>query len=178
MSATKRMPGLYRNNYSFMHFIGYEESVYEAELANIKQMVREVPGMRIIASDISEDAINVSKINARMAGVEELMEFEVCDFRDTEIPEGGGTIFFNPEYGERLGEETELEEIYKEIGDFMKKSCKGYKGYIFTGNLELAKKIGLKTTRRIEFYNGKIDCRLMEYELYDGTKRVPKAETA
>jgi putative N6-adenine-specific DNA methylase len=176
MSATKRMPGLYRNNYSFMHFIGYEESVYEAELANIKQMVREVPGMRIIASDISEDAINVSKINARMAGVEELMEFEVCDFRDTEIPEGGGTIFFNPEYGERLGEETELEEIYKEIGDFMKKSCKGYKGYIFTGNLELAKKIGLKTTRRIEFYNGKIDCRLMEYELYDGTKRVPKAE--
>ena len=93
-----------------------------------------------------------------------------------EIPEGGGTIFFNPEYGERLGEETELEDIYKEIGDFMKKSCKGYKGYIFTGNLELAKKIGLKTTRRIEFYNGKIDCRLMEYELYDGTKRVPKSE--
>ena len=56
------------------------------------------------------------------------------------------------------------------MGDFLKKKCKGYWGYIFTGNLELAKKIGLKPKRRIEFYTGKIDCRLLEYELYAGSK--------
>ena len=52
----------------------------------------------------------------------------------------------------------------------MKQQCKGYHGYIFTGNMDLAKKIGLKASRRIEFYNSKIDCRLLEYELYAGTK--------
>lgn len=79
-------------------------------------------------------------------------------------------VFINPEYGERLGENKELEFTYARIGDFMKQQCKGYKGYIFTGNLELAKKIGLKASRRIEFNNSKIDCRLFEYDLYDGTK--------
>ena len=55
-----------------------------------------------------------------------------------------GVVFFNPEYGERLGDEIALEKTYAEIGDFMKQKCKGYTGYVFTGNFNLAKKIGLK----------------------------------
>ena len=81
-----------------------------------------------------------------------------------------GVIYFNPEYGDRLGDEIELEETYARMGDFLKQQCKGYMGYIFTGNLELAKKIGLKPKKRIEFYTGKIDCRLFEYELYAGSR--------
>jgi len=69
-------------------------------------------------------------------------------------------------------DEKELEETYARMGDFLKQKCKGYWGYIFTGNLELAKKIGLKPKRRIEFYTGKIDCRLFEYELYAGSREV------
>jgi len=80
---------------------------------------------------------------------------------------------FNPEYGERLGVHTKLEITYKRIGDFLKQKCLGYRGYVFTGNPDLAKKIGLRAARKIEFYNGKLDCRLFEYELYEGTKRVP-----
>jgi putative N6-adenine-specific DNA methylase len=81
-----------------------------------------------------------------------------------------GIVFFNPEYGDRMGEENQLEETYAAIGDFMKKKCKGYTGYVFTGNLALAKKIGLKPKRKIEFYTSIIDCRLLEYELYEGTR--------
>jgi 23S rRNA G2445 N2-methylase RlmL len=81
-------------------------------------------------------------------------------------------VIFNPEYGERLGVHSKLEQTYKRIGDFLKQECKGYFGYIFTGNPDLAKKIGLKATRKIEFYNGKLDCRMLEYELYDGTRRA------
>ena len=83
-------------------------------------------------------------------------------------------MMINQEYGERLGEISALEETYKRIGDFMKKNCGGYYGYVFTGNMELAKKIGLKAKRRIEFYNSTIDCRLLEYELYSGTRRTDK----
>ena len=170
--ATNRRPGLFRSNYSFMHLVGYDKSRYENEKQLLQQQIIELPTLQITASDMSEDAINISKINAAAAGVEQYLHFKVCDFEETEVSEGNsGIVFFNPEYGDRLGVETELEATYKRIGDFLKKQCKGYTGYIFTGNLELAKKIGLKASRRIEFYTSKIDCRLLEYELYAGTKR-------
>ena len=177
MMATNRVPGLYRSNYSFMHIIGYEEIMYHQVMHAVEKNIVDIPGLLIVATDISEDAINISKINAGIAGVEELINFEVCDFEMTVVPENiPGVVFFNPEYGDRLGAETNLEEIYGRIGDFLKKKCKGYTGYVFTGNLELAKKIGLKAAKRIEFYTSKIDCRLLEYELYAGTKKISKDE--
>jgi putative N6-adenine-specific DNA methylase len=174
--ATGRKPGLYRSNYSFMHVVGYEESDYLKELDAMKAGIAEVEGLRIIATDISADAVEISKVNAKMAGVDNLIEFVICDFEETTLPDPPGIVFLNPEYGERLGESSELEETYARVGDFLKKRCKGYMGYIFTGNLDLAKKIGLKASRRIEFYSAKLDCRLLEYELYEGTKRVSKFE--
>jgi len=116
--------------------------------------------------------VDISKANARTAGVEHLIQFEVCDFAETTVPQDAGIIMFNPEYGERLGQHSRLEATYSRIGDFMKQHCKGYRGYVFTGNPDLAKRIGLKASRRFEFFNGKLDCRLLQYELYEGTKEV------
>ncbi|MDA9555647.1 class I SAM-dependent RNA methyltransferase [Pelobium sp.] len=174
--ATKRAPGLLRMNYGFMHILGYEEEVFFAERRALKDQVIKQIDFKIIASDISEDAVDISRKNAKTAGVDQLIDFVVGDFADTEIPEGKGVVMFNPEYGERLGVHSKLEVTYKRMGDFMKQSCKGYKGYIFTGNPDLAKKIGLKASRKIEFYNGKLDCRLLEYELYDGSRREKPLE--
>lgn len=170
--ATNRRPGLYRMNYGFMHILGYDEEVFFAERRILKDQVVKNVDLQIIASDISEDAVDVTRRNAKTAGVDTLITFEVCDFEETPVPEGGkGVVVFNPEYGERLGVHSKLELTYKRIGDFMKKNCKGYFGYIFTGNPDLAKKIGLKADKKVEFYNGKLDCRLLEYELYDGSRR-------
>jgi len=175
MLATNRRPGLFRDNYGFMHIPGFSDEFFEEEKQKLSDQIKTLPGLKIIATDISEDAINISKINAAAAGVDNLIAFDVCDFKETSVPENaGGIVFFNPEYGERLGDEIELEKTYAEIGDFMKQKCKGYTGYVFTGNFNLAKKIGLKPKRKIEFYNGKIDCRLMEYELYAGSRRENK----
>ncbi|MBI3138404.1 MAG: class I SAM-dependent RNA methyltransferase [Sphingobacteriales bacterium] len=176
MIASNRRPGLFRTNYAFMHLLGYDESVYLREDALLEEQIREVPGLRIIATDYSARAIENSKKNAVAAGVAGLIEFAVCDFAATEIPPAvPGVFMVNPEYGERLGDVKELEATYSRIGDFMKQQCGGYYGYVFTGNLELAKKIGLKAKRRIEFYTSTIDCRLLEYELYSGS-RVPSKE--
>lgn len=171
--ATNRKPGLYRNNYSFMHLCEYDEQVYEKLYKEMESQVITDSNIRIIASDLSEDAVQISKVNAGIAGVEDMISFELCDFASTTVPENTeGVIFFNPEYGDRLGDEIELQETYARMGDFLKQKCKGNWGYIFTGNLELAKKIGLKPKRRIEFYTGKIDCRLFEYELYAGSRKL------
>lgn len=64
-----------------------------------------------------------------------------------------------------------LEATYKGIGDFFKKTGNGYRGYIFTGNLEMIKKVGLRTKQRVILYNGEIECRLLEYELYAGSQK-------
>jgi 23S rRNA G2445 N2-methylase RlmL len=171
--STNRRPGLFRSNYAFMHVQGFSQDMYQQQRQQLNEIILDLPGLIIIATDISEDAINISKINAGAAGVANLIEFATGDFETTRIPEDQpGIIYFNPEYGDRLGEADALQITYGRIGDFLKKKCKGYFGYIFTGNLELAKKIGLKPSRRIEFYTSKIDCRLFEYELYAGTKRT------
>lgn len=175
MLATNRRPGLFRDNYGFMHILGFDKAFFGKEKQKLFDQIKIVPELKVIATDISEDAINISKINAGAADVANLIEFKVCDFAETNIPpDENGIIFFNPEYGERMGDEIALEQVYSGLGDFVKKKCKGYTGYIFTGNLNLAKKIGLKAKRKIEFYNGKIDCRLLEYELYSGSRREEK----
>lgn len=171
--ATNRKPGLYRTNYAFMHLQGYDDAVYQQERALLSKQIVTVEGLQIIATDYSAKAIENAQKNAAAAGVQNLIQFAVCDFALTKVPENGaGIMMVNPEYGERLGDIDELELTYKRIGDFMKQQCGGYWGYIFTGNLELAKKIGLKAKRRIEFFNSTIDCRLLEYELYSGSRRV------
>lgn len=169
--AQKRMPGLQRMNYAFMHILGYDEEVFFEERRHIKSLADKKILPRIIASDISEQAVEIARLNARTAGVEHLISFEVGDFEQTTVPEEAGVIMFNPEYGERLGTHSKLELTYQRIGDFLKQKCKGYRGYVFTGNPDLAKKIGLRASRRFEFYNGKLDCRLLQYELYDGSKK-------
>ncbi|WP_207421917.1 THUMP domain-containing class I SAM-dependent RNA methyltransferase [Desertivirga brevis] len=175
--ATDKSPGLFRMNYGFMHIIGYDEQVFFTERRKLKDQAKKQIEFKIIASDLSPDAVDVAQRNAKTAGVDHLIEFHVCDFADTPVPEDKkGVVMFNPEYGERLGVHSKLEATYKRIGDYMKQNCKGYNGYIFTGNPDLAKKIGLKASRRIEFYNGKLDCRLLEYELYEGTKREVKED--
>ncbi len=168
--AQNRRPGLLRMNYAFMHLIGYNEEVFFQERRILKEQSDKAIMPVIVASDISAEAVEVSRQNARTAGVEHLIQFETGDFEKTTVPEEKGVIMFNPEYGERLGTHFKLEATYKRIGDFLKQSCKGYRGYIFTGNPDLAKKIGLKASRRFEFFNGKLDCRLLQYELYEGSK--------
>jgi 23S rRNA (guanine2445-N2)-methyltransferase len=167
----KRAPGLLRSNYSFMHMRGFDEALWEGLRREARKAGAKGLTGRIIATDIRQEAVEAARRNAATAGVEHLIEFSVSDYAGTEVPEGGGTVIVNPEYGARMGKVRELEAVYKGIGDFFKQKCRGYRGHIFTGNLELAKKVGLRSSKRTIFYNGEIECRLLEYELYGGSRK-------
>ncbi len=166
-----RAPGLCRNNYGFMHLKGFDESSWKTLRRKIRAEAKDRLNGRIIATDISQQAVEAAKKNAMTAGVERFIELGVCDFSQTPVPNGRGVVVANPEYGERMGEIEGLKGVYHGIGDFFKKKCKGYLGYVFTGNLDLAKKVGLRTKRRIPFYNGSMECRLLEYDLYEGSRK-------
>jgi putative N6-adenine-specific DNA methylase len=172
--AMNKPAGALRNNFGFKHVKGFDEDIWEGLRRDISKGIRkDAIQKRIIATDINAQAIRAATQNARTAGVEHLIEFNVCDFADTELPTGEGIVVMNPEYGSRLGELEQLETEYKRIGDFLKQRCAGHTAYLLIGNKELSAKIGLKASRRFVFYNGKIECRLLKYELYKGTKQPP-----
>ena len=174
--ASRRAPGLLRSNYGFMHMKYFDKPAWQ-QMRNEALKKSKARGgkagfkpARIIATDIDAQAVEAARKNAMTAGVPHLIDFDVCDFAATVIPPGTGTIVMNPEYGLRMGDMQKLKKTYKRIGDFFKQKCAGYTGYIFTGNPALSKVVGLRTSRRLEFYNANIECRLLKYELYAGTR--------
>lgn len=164
-------PGLLRSNFGFRHIKGFDISAWKELRNSTNRKTRKNLDGRIIASDIDSRAVSGARKNAATAGVDHLITFHVCNFPDTPVPEGNGMVMLNPEYGERLGQIEKLKQTYREIGNFFKQKCQGYRGYIFTGNFELAKQVGLRTKRRLTFFNSNIECRLLEYELYEGSKK-------
>jgi len=139
----------------------------------------------IIATDISPEAVENAHTNAIAAGVAPYITFAACDFAETEIPAAScqqpttvnqqpatnnrqpatslGCVFFNPEYGIRLGTFEELAPVYERIGTFMNEKCRGYTGGLITGNPDLARLVDLYYKTRVPFFNGPIDCRLFIY---------------
>jgi len=174
--AMNKPAGSLRSNFGFKHVKVFDKKIWDEIRNDVRKTIRK-DGLRkrIIATDIDQQAIEAARQNARTAGVEHLIEFNVCDFADTDVPEGEGIVVINPEYGLRLGELEPLEKEYKRIGDFFKKKCAGFTGYLFIGNKLLAAKVGLKASRRMIFYNGNIECRLLKYELYKGTRQPPNS---
>ncbi len=169
--ALDRAPGLLRGNFGFMHVPGWDEGLWREVRESARKLSRRGLGVRIIATDIDPEAVEAAKKNATTAGVETFIEFAVCDYADTEVPAGGGAVVMNPEYGERMGDAALLGAVYRGIGDFLKQKCQGYTGYVFTGNPVLAKQVGLKPKRSLPFWNSGIECRLLEYDLYAGTRK-------
>ncbi|MBN1456861.1 MAG: hypothetical protein JW912_03310 [Sedimentisphaerales bacterium] len=178
--AANRPSGLLRGNFGFMHLKDFDTSAWQRlrkeVLASGKKISKNKTMAPIIATDIDPEAINAAQKNAKTAGVDHLIRFDVCDFAETDIPAEPGIIILNPEYGRRIGDNDKLAKTYERLGDFFKKKCSGYMGYIFTGNLDLAKKVGLRVSRRFSFFNGDIECRLLKYELYTGSRKKTKMD--
>ena len=169
--ALNRAPGLQRQKFGFMHLLGYDPSAWRKARLLIRATEKKAMPFQVIATDIDPRAIRASQQNARTAGVDHLITFRCCPFEDTPVPEGRGVVILNPGYGERMGDVRTLAATYGRIGDYFKSKCRDYRGYVFTGNFDLAKKVGLRTSRRIPFFNSDIECRLLEYELYAGSRK-------
>ncbi len=159
------------NNFSRQKYGATPEQIWKEIQTKAKEEEKEFKS-RIIATDISPEAVENAHSNAILAGVAQYIEFKACDFAETPVPETKGRIFFNPEYGIRLGTEEELKPVYERIGNFLNEKCRGWVGGLITGNPELAKCVNLRYRNRVPFLNGPIDCRLF---IYDGCEM--KGET-
>lgn len=186
MMAMNKAPGSLKDHFAFQSIKGYTRIIPGLKAPNVaprqyagaspeqiwKEIVLEskanekrenIPA--IVATDISPEAVENAHTNAIAAGVAPYIRFKACDFGETEIPEGDekGVVFFNPEYGIRLGTYEELAPVYQRIGTFMHEKCSGYTGGLITGNPDLARMVDLYYQARVPFFNGPIDCRLFIY---------------
>ena len=94
------------------------------------------------------------------------------NFFTYEPPQGPAVLVLNPPYGERLDKDPDIIGLYKEIGDTLKHNYGGYKAFMISANLEAAKFVGLKPSRKIILYNGALEARLFKYEIYEGSKKA------
>ena len=174
MMAMNKAPGSLKDHFAFQSIKGYTRIIPGLKAPNVaprqyagaspEQIWKEnIPA--IVATDISPEAVENAHTNAIAAGVAPYIRFKACDFGETEIPEGDekGVVFFNPEYGIRLGTYEELAPVYQRIGTFMHEKCSGYTGGLITGNPDLARMVDLYYQARVPFFNGPIDCRLFIY---------------
>ncbi len=171
MKALNRAPASLRNNFGFMHIPGFDNEFYQSIREEAKKLSFKETESRFIAADHDPGAIITARKNAQTAGVDQWIEFITCDVSQTPVPDGNGVVVVNPPYGIRLDKERNLGQLYKKIGDYMKSECSGKTGYVFTGNLKLAKKVGLRPSSRTTFFNSTVECRLFEYPLYSGSKK-------
>ena len=186
MIAMNRAPGLLKNHFAFQSIIGYTRLIPGESASRVaprqhfgaspeqiwKEMILDATAAEkkenlpiIWVTDISPEAVENAHTNAIAAGVAAQIMFKACDFAETPVPENEkGCVFFNPEYGIRLGDPQELAPVYERIGTFLHEKCAGWTGALITGNPDLARLVNLYYRNRVPFFNGPIDCRLFIYE--------------
>lgn len=127
----------------------------------------------LAGSDIDPVAIAAARANLEAAGVLEFVDLRVCDILDLVPPAPAGVLVANPPYGQRIGDMAELHALYPKLGDRLKQAWAGWRAYLFSADMELPKRIGLKASRRTPLFNGPIECRLFEYAIVAGSHRGP-----
>ncbi|NQZ58052.1 MAG: class I SAM-dependent RNA methyltransferase, partial [Lentisphaeraceae bacterium] len=131
--------------------------------------IRPLPEDLIFGSDLDRGSIEAVLDNTEKLPFGDRIQIKCTDFRDIEMIEDA-TIICNPPYGIRLDDGGDIGEFMKEIGDFLKQKCLGTTAWIYLGSTALVRRVGLRPTKRILLNNGGLDGRLLQLEMYSGTK--------
>lgn len=167
--ATRSAPGLGRG-FACERWSCHRPALLRAVRAQALAARRPAPAS-ILARDVDPRAVAAIRHNAAAAGVGETVRVERGELRDMPPQPPGTLMLTNPPYGERLLDPHAVAELYRELGDTCKRRLPGSTAWVLTGNLQLARSIGLRATRRIPLFNGPIECRLLRFEMVEGSLR-------
>lgn len=166
LKALNIAPGLFRDRFAFMTWRDFDAPLWENLVLEAKNSQRDALPAPIYGSDRDSEVIKLARVNAQNCGLANRIKLVQKEFYHIEPPSDRGILICNPPYGERIGELRELGDFYKAIGDILKQRFTGWVAYILSGNKQLTKRIGLRTSARIPVYNGSLPCTLLKYELY------------
>ncbi len=160
----------YRKKFGFMRWKEFNNSEWKGVKERLDRGIREFE-YEIWGSDIDRAVVEQAEKNLRFAK----LHHDVCLFPNSfefqDAPEGECMIITNPPYGERISVE-DITNLYSMIGDRFKSFGDGKTAWLITSDFRAMKSIGLKTSRKIQLYNGALECRFLKFELYDGSKKA------
>ncbi len=164
-------PGINRH-FAFEKLKNFDATAWgkiHAEAQAAQLPVSELP---IYGSDLYGDALKAAHRNLEEAGIRAAVDLKQANVLEISAPADHGVLVTNLPYGERMGELSELEELYPKLGDVLKKKFGGWNAYLFTSDLRMPKFIRLSVSRRTPLFNGAIECRLFEYKMVSGSNRI------
>lgn len=159
-----------RKEFAFEKWNDWDNDLFDKVIDSLMNKTREFH-YTIKGYDKAPSAVLKAKDNIRNANLEEYVTISQDNFFDSEKETQGPLhMLFNPPYGERL--DIDLERFYREIGDTLKQGYPNTQAWFITANLEALKFVGLKPSRKIKLFNGKLEARLVKYEMYEGSKKA------
>ncbi|HPE83906.1 MAG TPA: THUMP domain-containing protein [Aequorivita sp.] len=173
MIACNIPPNLNREEFGFETWPDFDVDLYEKiEEAALKK-IRDFPH-KIYGFDTDPVAIKKAKENIKSANLNEFIEVKQQDFFQSE-KEGDKSLYivFNPPYDERISVNN-MEQFYGSIGNTLKRGYPGTQAWMITSNMEALKFVGLRPSRKIKLFNGKLEAKLVRYEMYEGSRKASK----
>lgn len=161
--------GYYRSGFGFQKWKDYDSGLFESVRRERYLVDRE--RFRIIACDIAPEAIRAAQQNLAAAGLSGKVELERTGFESWRTGLREGILIVNPPYGERL-EADDLKELYRGIGNTLKKHYAGFQAWVLSGNPVALKHLGLRTGKKLTLFNGPIRCKYHFYDLYEGSRKI------
>ena len=164
---------IFRKRFGFQNWLNYDAELF----TKIKEVrinrVREFTG-KIVGYDIDADMLHAARVNIESAELEDVIEVRHQNFFESKKDLFPLMMVFNPPYDERIV--INDDEFYSKIGDTFKKNYPNTLAWLISSDLDSIKRVGLRPSRKIKLYNGKLECRFMQYEMYEGTKKIHKLE--
>ncbi len=171
MMALNIPPQLHRKQFGFMNWKNFDSELFIKIKETRLNRIREFQG-KIVGYDTSLKALQAAKINIEAADLTDFIEVKEQDFFESKKELFPVLVVFNPPYGERIS--IEEDEFYKKIGDTLKTNYRNTLAWFITSDIEAFKKVGLRPSRKIKLYNGKLECRFFQYDIYEGSKKINK----
>ncbi len=165
MVASRLPAGYFRSRFGFQYLPDFDKALWQREKQQVDAKIHHIENGVVSGSDIALRAIKAARVNCSRLPGGDAVRIQRRDFNTIANLEDR-VILCNPPYGIRIGEEAKLAAFYKGLGDFLKQRCRGSQAYIFFGNREMIKKIGLKPAWKKPMRNAGLDGRVVKYELY------------
>jgi len=176
MIATNTPASILREDFGFMHWSDFDKALWEKVKQAGKDQVKE-SAAQIFAYDKELSMVKYAEQNAVEIGLDSAIQFKRKDFMHLSPPAEDGMIITNPPYDERIQIEDN-EAFYKAIGDRFKQAFQGYTAWLISSNLSAIKRVGLRPSKKLTLFNGKLECKFLKYELYGGSKKAKYANQA
>ena len=165
LMALQTAPGLNRS-FALEGWADFQPELWEQEQTRAQKRQRgDLNLPPLIGYEQDPLIADQARSNVAAAGLERLINISTGNFADQQLPSGPGVLVCNPPYGQRIGEEAELDALYQALGSFARSQASGWQLWLLSGNPKLTTALRLKASRRFPISNGGIDCRWLHYAI-------------